>query len=263
MVKVLVIGALGKMGSEVVKTLVNSEKLELVGAVDINEVGSDIGSVLGLKETGVKICSNLEEAIRESKCDVMVDFTNPHLVYNNIMVSLKEGINCVVGTTGLKDSEIEEIKRISQEKKLGVLWATNFSIGAILMMRFSKEAAKYFPDVEIIEYHHENKLDAPSGTALTTMNLIKEVRSAHIQGQKDEKEFLPGARGGDLEGMKVHSVRLPGFVASQDVIFGDNGQSLKISHNTINRGCFMEGVALSCEKIINEVGFIDGLDNLI
>ena len=179
------------------------------------------------------------------------------------MTALKHGTSPVVGTTGLSDEQKAEIAKASEENNTPAFIAPNFAIGAVLLMVMSRQAAKYMPDVEIIELHHDKKLDAPSGTAIQTAAMIAEVRKAHKQGNPDEFEKLKGARGADYEGMHIHSVRLPGYVAHQEVIFGGLGQTLTIRHDSMNRESFMPGVVLAAKKVRSLKGLTVGLDKLL
>ena len=256
MIRVLVNGALGRMGSEVCKKVYSEADLALVGAVDIKE------GVVALGD-GVKVTTDLVAAINEVKPDVVVDFTRPDVVMGNLRKMLPLGVHVVVGTTGFSDADLKEVDELAKAHNTGLLIAPNFALGAVVMMKLACEAAKYFPHVEIIEKHHDNKLDAPSGTAIITAQKIAEVRKAMQQGNPNEKETMPGARGADYEGMKIHSVRLPGYVASQEVIFGGQGETLKISTNPVNRECYMPGVALGCRKICDYTGLVYGLDKLL
>jgi 4-hydroxy-tetrahydrodipicolinate reductase len=169
----------------------------------------------------------------------------------------------VIGTTGFSNEDLERLTELAQEKNTGAIIAPNFAIGAILMMKFSQMAAKYLPDVEIIEKHHDQKLDAPSGTALKTAQLITEVREEKRQGHPDEKEDLEGARGAELQGIRIHSVRLPGLVAHQEVMFGGEGQLLTIRHDSMNRASFMPGVKMAVESVMNIEGLVYGLENIM
>lgn len=256
MIRVLVNGALGRMGSEVCKKVYSEADLALVGAVDIKE------GVVALGD-GVKVTTDLVAAINEVKPDVVVDFTRPDVVMGNLRKMLPLGVHVVVGTTGFSDADLKEVDELAKAHNTGLLIAPNFALGAVVMMKLACEAAKYFPYVEIIEKHHDNKLDAPSGTAIITAQKIAEVRKAMQQGNPNEKETMPGARGADYEGMKIHSVRLPGYVASQEVIFGGQGETLKISTDPVNRECYMPGVALGCRKICDYTGLVYGLDKLL
>jgi 4-hydroxy-tetrahydrodipicolinate reductase len=193
----------------------------------------------------------------------MIDFTRPDVVFHNVTTALKAKVSPVVGTTGLSDEQKAEIKKLAEENDTPAFIAPNFAIGAVLMMVMAKQAAKYMPEVEIIELHHDNKLDAPSGTAVQTAAMIAEVRAEHKQGHPDEKEKLTGARGADYEGMHIHSVRLPGYVAHQEVIFGGLGQTLTIRHDSLNRESFMPGVVLAAQKVRGLKGLTVGLDKLL
>ena len=212
---------------------------------------------------GVKVTTDLLAAINETKPDVVVDFTRPDVVMGSLRKMLPLGVHVVVGTTGFSNDDLKEVDELAKAHNTGLLIAPNFALGAVVMMKLACEAAKYFPHVEIIEKHHDNKLDAPSGTAIITAQKIAEVRKAMQQGNPNEKETMAGARGADYEGMKIHSVRLPGYVASQEVIFGGQGETLKISTDPVNRECYMPGVALGCRKICAYTGLVYGLDNLL
>ncbi|MDP4172156.1 MAG: 4-hydroxy-tetrahydrodipicolinate reductase, partial [Bacillota bacterium] len=156
-----------------------------------------------------------------------------------------------------------ELESLCEEKELGCIIAPNFAIGAVLMMKFSQMAAKYFNDVEIIEMHHDQKLDAPSGTAVKTADMISEVREAKKQGHPNEKETMPGARGAEFEGIRIHSVRLPGLVAHQQVMFGAEGQTLLVRHDSYHRGSFMSGVKVAVETVMKIDRFVYGLENIL
>lgn len=263
MTRVLVCGAYGKMGRAVLRAVQEEADLTLVGAVDVMSEGDDVGVLIGKEKIGVLVDCNLEEAILKTKPDVMVDFTNPMVVMNNIRTALANGVRPVVGTTGLTDEDKKEIALLCKQKETAAFIAPNFAIGAVLMMMMAQQAAKYLPHVEIIEMHHDQKLDAPSGTALQTAELISEVRGKMAQGHPEEKEKLTGVRGGDFNGIHIHSVRLPGYVAHQEVIFGGLGQTLTIRHDSIQRESFMPGVTLACKKVMRLKGFVTGLENLL
>jgi 4-hydroxy-tetrahydrodipicolinate reductase len=238
--------------------------MELVAAVDI-KAHEDVGLVVGTEKCGVAVSDNLAKALEESGAEVMIDFTRPSVVFDNVMTALQHHVSPVVGTTGLSKEQQEEIRQAAEREDTPAFIAPNFAIGAVLLMVLSAQAAKYMPEVEIIELHHDQKLDAPSGTAVQTANMIAEVRKAHGQGhpEEKEKEGYEGARGADYEGMHVHSVRLPGYIASQEVIFGGLGQTLTIRHDTTSRESFMPGVALAAKKVRNLKGLTIGLDKLL
>ena len=253
MIKVLVNGALGRMGKTVAAAVKADSELELVGVADVFD-----GEVEGLK-----VEKNLAEALEKIKPDVMVDFTRPDVVFENVMTALSKKVSPVVGTTGLSEENKLKIRLEAEKNNTPAFIAPNFAIGAVLMMLLSQKVAKYMPEVEIIELHHDKKLDAPSGTAELTAKMIAEVRDAHQQGHPDEKEVIPHVRGGDYGGIKIHSVRLPGYVAHQEVIFGGLGQTLTIRHDSTGRDSFMPGVILACKKVRGLKGLTVGLDKIL
>ncbi len=260
-IKVIVSGALGKMGMEAARAVQNDEDLELVGLVDIKAKGQQ-GDIVINEET-LRIENDLDRLIEDARPDIMVDFTNPQAVYNNTKNALKHKINCVVGTTGLNDVELKQLEKIALENEVAVAVIPNFAIGAVLMMKLAQEAAKYFPDVEIIELHHDQKMDAPSGTAIKTAEMISAQRLHNPARNSRESERIPGSRGGELNGIRIHSVRLPGFVAHQEVIFGGVGQSLRIRHDSFDRVGFMPGVLMTVKKLMGMKGLVYGLENLL
>ena len=262
MTTVLVNGACGRMGQAVLKAVQDDKELSLVGAVDIRG-GADTGELVGLAPNGVLVETELAAALERLKPEVMIDFTRPDVVFGNVVTALKHKVSPVVGTTGLSDDQKAEIEKLAIENGTPAFIATNFAIGAVLMMVMCKQAAKYMPDVEIIELHHDKKLDAPSGTAVQTAAMIAEVRQSHKQGHPDEKEKLTGARGAEYDGMHIHSVHLPGYVAHQEVIFGGLGQTLTIRHDSMNRESFMPGVVLAAQKVRGLTGLTIGLDKLL
>lgn len=263
MIKVMVCGAYGKMGREVLRAVYNDEQLSLVGAVDVKSKRDDAGELIGVGKVGIIVENDLNTVIEENKPDVMVDFTNPDAVMGNIRIALQNGVCPVVGTTGLSEANVNEVRELCTTHNVNALIAPNFAIGAILMMKLAKEAAKYLPHVEIIELHHDQKLDAPSGTAARTAALITEVRGEMRQGHPQETEKITGARGADYAGIKIHSVRLPGYVAHHEVIFGGLGQTLTIRHDSISRESFMPGVVLACKRVLEADGLIFGLENIM
>lgn len=261
--RVVVNGACGRMGQEVVKTVVNETDNLLVGVCDHTNIGEDISDILGLDHEQLLIKKDLRKTIEETKPDVIIDFTTPSVVMENLKVGLTNKVNMIVGTTGITDVDLKNIEKLTKENSVNALIVPNFAIGAILMMRFAAEAARYLNDVEIIELHHDQKVDSPSGTAIKTANLIKENRDCEKIEKIQEIEKLSGARGADADGIKIHSVRLPGLVAHQEVIFGAEGQSLLIKHDSYNRKSFMPGVRLALEKIDEISGLVYGLEKLL
>lgn len=261
--KVVVVGADGRMGREVVKAVLNENDLSLVGAVDSRNHGHDIGILARGNHCGVMLAGNLGRVLEETGADVVVDFTTPETIRENLSVYFNHRVNVVIGTTGISEEDIEQIDKEAKDAGIGVVIAPNFAIGAILMMKFAAMAAKYFPNAEIIELHHDQKLDAPSGTAIKTAELMKTVRESIRQGHPDEQEKISGARGAEFDGMRIHSVRLPGLVAHQEVLFGGLGQTLSIRHDSINRESFMPGVVLAVRKVIGLKGVTYGLEKLL
>lgn len=249
MIKVAVCGALGKMGQEVVQAVTECPETELVAKIDI---------------ASTEMYHHIEDAARVTDIDVLVDFTQPKSIFENAKYCLNNGIKIVIGTTGLTDEQIEELKKLSQEKNTGCLIAPNFSTGAVLMMMFARQASKYFDNAEIIELHHNQKKDAPSGTAIKTAAMMAEVKDDFTKGNCPETETIEGARGGNAySNIHIHSVRMPGYIASQEVIFGSSGQIMTIRHDSMDRKCYMQGVLLAVKHITKNNDFVYGLDNIM
>ncbi|MGR6835677.1 4-hydroxy-tetrahydrodipicolinate reductase [Syntrophomonas erecta] len=262
-IRVIVAGALGKMGRETVKAIINDKGLDLCGAVDVKARGETIDEISGFKGYSNQVDNDLDELIARVKPDVMVDFTNPQAVFNNARTALQNKITCVIGTTGLNEVELKQLEKLAVENQVGVAVIPNFAIGAVMMMKFAQEAARYFPDVEIIELHHDQKMDAPSGTAIKTAELISQNRSLMPPKNAGEYEKIAGCRGGDVDNIRIHSVRLPGLIAHQEIIFGGAGQSLTIRHDSYDRISFMPGVVMVIKKMIKQTGLVYGMDNLL
>jgi len=239
MVKVVINGASGKMGQEAVKAVRAADGLELVG-----ELGRS---------------DHLASALSSLTPDVVVDFTVAGLGFNNTKTILEAGARPVIGTSGFTQSQVEELKAIAAEKGLGGVIAPNFALGAVLMMKFAREAVRYLPHVEILELHHDKKKDAPSGTAVRTAELLSEVRPSGVRIEGDPSP----ARGESVREIPVHSVRLPGFIAKQSVIFGGLSETLTIEHQSIHRESFMPGVCLACHKVMTVDTLVYGLEELL
>jgi 4-hydroxy-tetrahydrodipicolinate reductase len=257
MITVVVSGASGRMGSEVVSTVLEAKDLELVAVVDPAHAGEPLG-----RGTSLTISGDLAVAIEETRPQVMVDFTHPSVVAGNIATALGRGVHCVVGTTGIDGDSLGALAS-SAPAGTCLFVAPNFALGAVLMMRFATEAAKYLPHVEIIELHHDKKVDAPSGTAMRTASLIAESRASVPSAPGRETEVAEGARGALVDDVAVHSIRLPGLVAHQEVLFGGQGQTLSIRHDSIDRTSFMPGVLLAIRGVIGRSGLIVGLEQLM
>jgi len=257
MITVLVSGAAGRMGSEVVRAVTAEDDLRLVAAVDPAHAGQPVAGVTDLVYSG-----DLAAAIDTTRPEVMVDFTHPSVVAGNVQTALSRGVHCVVGTTGLPPETLEELAASAKDGAC-LFVAPNFAIGAVLMMRFAAEAARFMPHVEIIELHHDRKADAPSGTALRTAALIASARDRVPEAPGRETEVAGGARGALVHDVAIHSVRLPGLVAHQEVLFGGQGQTLSIRHDSIDRTSFMPGVLLAIRNVVNRTGLIVGLERLM
>jgi 4-hydroxy-tetrahydrodipicolinate reductase len=242
-----------------------AEGMVVVAAVDATCVGEDAGELAGIEPLGVKVAPDLEEAIKVSGPQVVVDFTTPHMVCDNVVTCLRNRVAVVVGTTGLSSDQQAEIGRAALSNDTPVFIAPNFAIGAVLMMLFAREAGKHFDYADVIEMHHERKLDAPSGTAARTAQMIAEGRGQAMRSPDSEKTkiTLVGVRGGVSGGIHVHSVRMPGFVASQEVIFGGLGQTLTLRHDSISRESFMPGVVLAIRKVRELTGLTVGLEKIL
>ncbi|MFH0846998.1 MAG: 4-hydroxy-tetrahydrodipicolinate reductase [Chloroflexota bacterium] len=257
--KVVVNGAAGKMGQVVMSTLARESDLQVVGGVDIKIPGSTF-TLPGNAGT-VPLSTNLDSLLNQVKPDVMCDFTVASAVLASARTATKHKVNLVIGTTGLKNEDVTEIGRLAQAAGVGAMVAPNFALGAVLMMHLSKFCAKYFDYAEIIELHHEQKLDAPSGTALVTAREMAKARGKPFL-RPAEKESWP-SRGELVEGINVHSVRLQGYVAHQEVIFGGLGQTLTIRHDTTGRDSFLPGIMLAVREIPKRKGLVYGLDALL
>lgn len=248
MINIAVCGANGKMGQQVVKAVEKSEDMTLVAKIDINN-----GEF-----------STIKDAADSVKIDILVDFTQPKSIFDNALFCLNNGINIVIGTTGLDDSQIEELEKISKKNQLGCLIAPNFSTGAVLMMKFAQIASKYFNNAEIIELHHNQKKDAPSGTAVKTALMMAGENANFTTGNCQDIETIKGARGAkSYNNVHIHSIRMPGYIASQEVIFGSEGQILTIRHDSMNRECYMGGVLLAVRYINDNHKFVYGLENIL
>jgi 4-hydroxy-tetrahydrodipicolinate reductase len=250
------------MGKEVVRAVQADPELELVGGVDINQVGADLTENAGLEPSGMFIENDLSVAIKKNRAEVVVDFTHPSVVFQNIITALESGAHMVVGTTGLKEDQLPEIEKKSEETRKNVFIAPNFSLGAVLMIKLAEIAAQHFPEVEIIELHHEKKADAPSGTALLTAEVIEKARRKEPR-IPEGKEVVPGCRGGKFKNLRIHSVRLPGLLAHQEVIFGGYDQTLTIRHDTLSRKSFMPGVLMAIKAVQQRPGLTYGLDKIL
>ena len=241
------------MGAAVVEAVSGADDMELVCGID--PAGDGLS---------YRVFDSVGEAVEAESFDVLVDFTAPGVVAGNLAVALPAGIDCVVGTTGLGNDKLEELYSLAPEGTC-LFYAPNFTTGAVLMMEFAKAAAPYFPEAEVIEFHHCNKKDAPSGTAVRTAQMIADARNfkSSAPGKETEIAGCEGARGTLVDGVPVHSVRSMGFVATQEVIFGSMGQTLTIKHDSWDRTSYMPGVLLGIRSVGDIDGLVVGLENFM
>jgi 4-hydroxy-tetrahydrodipicolinate reductase len=261
-IKVIVAGPRGRMGIEAVQLVLNTDQFELISVLDRKNDGAKLSEIEGLPNANVPIFTDAEECFQYGG-DVLVDLTTPENGYKHAIKALNYHIRAVIGTTGFSDHQLMELKSLAEKNQTGIIIAPNFAIGAVLMMKFSQMAAKYFQDVEIIEMHHDQKLDAPSGTAIKTAQMMMNERESKVQGHSSEVETLPGARGAQIDGIRIHSIRLPGLVAHQQVMLGLDGQLLTLRHDSFNRKSFMSGVKVAIESVMKIDTFVYGLENIL
>ncbi len=262
MIRVGVIGACGRMGRLVCGSVAGDDELALVAAVDRKEVGIRIGPSIGHPDLDVVVSDELDTLL-QSETEVAVDFTHPDVVLDTVRWAISHAVHLVVGTTGIDADGLAEIERLLENEggESNVLVAPNFAIGAVLAERFAAEAAKVFPAAEIIELHHDGKADAPSGTSLAAARRIAGARAG--RSRRPDPASVGGSRGADLDGVRVHSVRLPGFVAHQEIIFGGQGQTLTIRHDSTDRSSFMPGVLLAVKAVSTRPGLTVGIEPLL
>lgn len=241
-ISVLVNGAFGRMGQITVKAISENANLSLAG------------------QTGREY--DLQKAIRDTKADVVVDFTHPEAVFKNTLAIIEAGARPVVGTSGLTKDQVKQLEKKCAELKRGGIIAPNFSLGAVLMMKYAKKIAKYMPQIEIIEMHHPQKIDSPSSTAMRSAELLADAIQNPLE-PAPSKETIIGSRGANHQGIPIHAIRLPGILAAQQIIFGNIGETLSLSHNTIDRQCYMAGICLACEKVMKLDHLVHGLEEVI
>ena len=269
-IPVVVNGAGGKMGREVIKAVSAAPDMMLVGAVDRNPNyrGQDVGELAGCGALEIPVLDDLQSvlvlATQETVQGVMVDFTHPDGVYENVRSSIAYGVRPVVGTTGLSDEKMQDLADFAEKASTGCLIVPNFSIGMVLLQQAVLQAAQYFDHLEIIELHHNQKADAPSGTALKTAAMLSELGKTYNPSQVKETETITGARGGIVgENINIHSIRLPGLIAHQEVIFGAKGEIYSLRHDTSDRSCYMAGVLLAIRKVTQLKSLVYGLEKIL
>jgi 4-hydroxy-tetrahydrodipicolinate reductase len=259
-IRVVANGALGKMGREVIKAVCREPGMQVVGAIEA-EVAEDFLS-LPDNSGAVPFSADLDYIFTSCRPDVLVDFTTAEATMPAVREAAEKGVNLVIGTTGLTADEISEIKRLAVSRKIGAVVAPNFALGAVLMIHLAKIAAKYLDCAEVIELHHPQKADSPSGTALATARAMAEARDKPFSLSPQQKK-TSDSRGKQVEDIAIHSVRLPGLLAHQQVILGGQGQTLSIRHDTVGRECYMPGVVLAIKEVVKRQGLIYGLDTLL
>jgi len=275
-ISVVVAGALGRMGAEVIKAVVGASDCQLVGAIDTTpgKEGVDVGLELGLGELEVAITSDFEgtlcqasQAVRNDGPGmgaVLVDFTHPSVVYEHTRASIAYGVHPVIGTTGLSPDQLNDLASFAEKASVGGAVIPNFSVGMVLLQQAAAAAARFYDFAELTELHHNRKADAPSGTCIKTAELMEELGKSFNPLQVEEHETLEGCRGGQREsGLRLHSIRLPGLVAHQEVMFGAPGETYTLRHDTIDRSAYMPGVLLTARKVRQLEGLVYGLERLL
>ena len=275
-IQVVVAGALGRMGSEVIKAINSSNDYELVAAIDNQKEkeGNDIGSLIGLGPLNVFVSSDFEGSLCAASQNVpkdgnnngavLVDFTHPKVAYQHTRTAIAYGVHPVIGTTGITTDQLEDLSKFAEKSSLGSAIIPNFSVGMVLLQQAAAAAARFYEFAELTEMHHNNKADAPSGTCIKTAELIEEQRASFNRSLINEEESIKGSRGGSRpSGLRLHSIRLPGLVAHQQVMFGSNGETYELAHNTIDRSAYMPGVLLVVKKIRSFTQLVYGLEKIL
>ena len=257
--RVAVNGATGRMGREVVATLCRESDMEPVGAVS----GRSRGERLDLPDGSgsIPLSVDLQEILSTTRPHVLVDFTTATVTTAAAAVAAAQGVALVSGTTGLSDDQLQELDRLSREYSVGIISAPNFALGAVLLLHLAKQAAPFFDYVDIVESHHENKIDAPSGTAMAIARAVAEA--GQYKRNQTEKETLAGARGGEMDGIGVHSIRMAGRSAHHEVVLGTAGQTVTLRHDALGRDCYMPGVMRAVREVVNLKGLVVGLDKIL
>ena len=258
-IHVVVNGATGKMGREVVATLCREPDMCAVGAVCKQKRGESLELPDG--SGTIPMSTSLEEILAATHPQVLVDFTNAEVAMAAVPVAASHGINLVIGTTGLSEAMLQEMNRISREQSIGIIAAPNFALGAVLLIHLAKQAAPFFEYADIIEMHHEAKIDSPSGTAMAIARAVAE--NGKFKRNYPEREPIPGARGGEYDGVSIHSVRMAGRIAHHEVTLGTSGQTVSIRHDTLGRDCYMPGVLRAIREVVNLKGLVVGLDKIL
>ncbi|HEY9677638.1 MAG TPA: 4-hydroxy-tetrahydrodipicolinate reductase [Drouetiella sp.] len=270
-VKVVIAGVNGRMGRASVQAIRSNAEFELVGAFGSDKasyVGSDVYKLAGVADSGsagILVSNDFSDSVSARKPDALLDFTNKaEIALANAKRAIELGIRPVIGTSGISKESLEELSQLSSSSKIGAMVIPNFSVGAVLMMEFARQAACIFQNVEVVELHHTKKLDAPSGTAMHTLNKMAETGNKFNPQMVQEKELMPGARGAKNDAnIRVHSLRLPGLISHQEVLFGSDGELLTIKHDSFNTSCFSKGILLALKSVCELDRLVVGLDSVL
>ena len=256
-------GATGWVGRALVPAILKADDLNLTGAVSRTDAGKKLSDVLGIRAPGIIIRGSVSEALTKD-CDILIDYTSPEIVKHNVLFAIERKVNVVIGTSGLTDKDFDEIDKAAKQQKVGVLAAGNFAITAVLLQRFAEIAAHYVPHWEILDYTNDSKTDAPSGTALELASRLARVRKPIVRIPADKIIGDKASRGASLHGMQVHSVRLPGYVFSFEVLFGSKDERLTIRHDAGNSADpYVEGTLMAVKNVKSFTGLRRGLDSIM
>ena len=255
---VVINGATGKMGTETVNAVCREQDMELIGAACRRERGPTLAVPVGNE---VPLSTNLDDLLQQTRPDVLVDFTNADTCMEAASVAAAHSINLVLGASGLTDSHLQQLDALAKHKNVGIIFAPNFALGAVVLKHLAEQAAEYFEYVDIIEAHHEAKIDAPSGFSLALAKSIGDRK--RFTRNIPEKENLPGTRGGEYNGVTIHSIRMPGRSAHHEVIMGAPGQTVSLRHDTLGRDCYMPGVLRCIREVVKQPGLIIGLEKIL
>ena len=257
-IRVVVNGATGKMGTETVGAISRDDDLELVGAVCHHERGPVLSIANG---AGAPLSTDLGGMLDTTQPDVLVDFTNAASCMEAAMLGAARSTNLVLGASGLTDDNLQQLDAVAHDKGIGIVVAPNFALGAVVLKKLAEQAAAYFDYVDIVETHHEAKIDAPSGFAVALAKSLGDQKE--FSRNQTEKENLPGARGAEYNGVTIHSIRMPGRSAHHEVIMGALGQTISLRHDTLGRDCYMPGVLRCIREVVKRPGLVVGLENIL
>jgi len=266
-IKVAIAGINGKMGRASARAILADDELQLAGAFGRRGapyVGLDVGELASTLKTGILVSNGIPDVFSGADPDVLLDFTRAEAAFDHARAALERGVRPVIGTSGLGEKEIQTLSELATKHKVGAMVVPNFAVGAVLMMEFARQAAAMYTNVEVVEMHHTKKVDAPSGTAMYTLKKLKSTGTTFNQKEVEEKELLAGARGAQSDaGVRVHSLRLPGLISHQEVIFGANGELLTIRHDSFNTDCFIKGILMAVKAVTKMNSLVVGLENLL